>query len=446
MPGERAPTPTTIPDSAATPVAPTHLGRTRAVPTVDDPANRVLTRPFVLLCTFAFFNALAFQMLIPVIPLYLIYRGGAEWQAGFVMGSAALAALAVRPAVGYFADNVGRVPLLRFAAAIYLVMAAAYPLARSVATLMVVRVIHGFGLSAQSTGASTYAADIAPPLRRAEAMGLFGSSMNVATAIGPLLGVWMAKSYSYNLVWLLCGVASAAALVVALAMRDHVTPARRARSADTGHVATAPRVSGVGRFFSRDALYPSILGFFFTASFGAILSFLPVLTDHRGIGNPGWFFLPYAVTIVVTRVVAGRAADHWGRSTVLVPGMAALVIGMLVLAFGTSLSALFVAAAMYGVGFGTVHPTLMALVADRAAPGRLGVAMSTFSAAFDLGIGGGSLLWGGLVAFTDERGAFYGGAVAAAIGLAIVIVRLGPDRRTEARERAALAAQASASV
>lgn len=434
MPGEPASVPPAVADDAR---AAAGAPRVRAHASLDDP---VFTRPFVLLCAFAFFNAFAFQMLIPVVPLYLLDVGGAEWQAGLVMGSAALAALVARPAVGYFADNVGRVPLLRFAAAIYILMAAAYPLARTVTTLMVVRVIQGFGLSAQSTAASTYAGDIAPPRRRAEAMGLFGSSMNVATAIAPLTGVWLAKAYSFNLVWLACGIASTAALVVAIGMRDRVTPARRLPAGSPEHAAAPARATGIERFFSRDALYPSVLGFFFTASFGAILSFLPVLAERQGIGNPGWFFLPYAITIVVTRVVAGRAADRWGRALVLVPGMAALVIGMLVLAIGTDFAAMLIAAVVYGVGFGTVHPTLMALVADRAAPGRLGVAMSTFTAAFDLGIGGGSLLWGGFVAFSDERGAFYGGAVAAAIGLAIVIARLGRDRRTEAHERAAIAA------
>lgn len=395
-------------------------------PGAPEYADRILNRPFVLLCISVFFSAFAFQMLIPVIPLYLLAVGGEDWQAGLVMGAAALSALAVRPAVGYFADNVGRVPLLRFAALVYIVTAGLFPFARGVTSLLLVRVVQGFGLSAQSTAASTYAGDVSPPVRRGEAMGLFGSSINVATAVGPLTGVWLAKSYSFNHVWLLGGIASAVALVVALSMRDRVTRATRAAEA-----AGPLRATGMGRFFSREALYPSVLGLFFTASFGAIVAFLPVLAEHRGIGNPGWFFLPYAITIIVTRVVAGRASDRWGRSVVLLPGMGALAAGMLVLALSTGVSTMLLAAVIYGIGFGTVHPALMALVADRAAPGRLGVAMSTFSAAFDLGIGGGALIWGAFVAFSDERAAFYGGAVAAMLGLLVVAARFRRDRLAE---------------
>ena len=53
------------------------------------------------------------------------------------------------------------------------------------------RALHGFGLSNYTTGASTFMADIAPPRRRAEAMGLSAVSHDLGGIIGPAVGFWL---------------------------------------------------------------------------------------------------------------------------------------------------------------------------------------------------------------------------------------------------------------
>lgn len=382
--------------------------------TATQPRDKLLTAPFVLACAASFFNAFSFQLLLPVIPLYLLHIGGHEWQLGFIMGVTALTALLARPFVGYFADRVGRKPLLLAGPATYAVNAGLYALAQSVPPLMAARAVQGVGLSAVSTGSSTYVADLAPPTRRGEAMGLYGSSFNVASAMAPFTGAWLADAYGFGTVFLVSGATAVVSLLLALRLPEVMTRA----------AAAASRTRGIGgSLFSKDALLPSTLGIFFTATFGAIVTLLPVLSEREGIGNPGFFFLPYSITIILTRVVSGKASDRFGRVAVLVPGMLALSGGMVLIAATTSIWMFLAAAIVYGVGFGTVHPTLMAMVADRARPGQQGVAMSTFTGAFDLGIGGGSVLWGAIVVVSDERGAFLAAALMPLLGLALLGAR-----------------------
>ena len=112
------------------------------------------------------------------------------------------------------------------------------------------------------------------------------------------------------------------------------------------------------------------------------------------MGNPGIFFTVFAVTLVLVRALAGKLSDSRGRKAVIVPGMLIITLGLFVLSIANSFSLFIAAAFLYGLGFGLVHPTIMALLVDRVSDRTRGAAMGTFTAAFDLGIGLGSIVLG----------------------------------------------------
>ena len=186
---------------------------------------------------------------------------------------------------------------------------ALYPLARSLAPLLGVRSLQGARLSASSTAGSTMVADLAPPARRAEAVGIYGVAINVSSAIAPLLGATLAIGVGFNAVFLVAGVAAAIGLGFASLLPE---PAR-------------PPAAGPPRFtlVSRDALFPAAIALCLFPPIGVVLSYVPVLADEEGLGNPGLFFLPYSISLIVVRVLAGRFSDRHGRTTVLVPALLA---------------------------------------------------------------------------------------------------------------------------
>jgi MFS family permease len=86
-----------------------------------------------------------------------------------------------------------------------------------------------------------------------------------------------------------------------------------------------------------------------------------------------------------------------------------------------------VAAALFGLGFGSVLPTVQALAADRAHPLRRGTAMSTFSMGIDIGSSAGAML---LAPFA-QAGAYEAMWSAAAGSVLLgLLVYLGADRKT----------------
>ncbi len=57
---------------------------------------------------------------------------------------------------------------------------------------------------------------------------------------------------------------------------------------------------------------------------------------------------------------------------------------------------LILSAMLYGIGFGTVQPSLLAWAVNSAEPARRGSANATYFSAFDIGIGLGSVVLGNI--------------------------------------------------
>ena len=385
-----------------------------AVPRAAPPPP-LFTRHFRLLCVAAFFQMFSFQLLLPVMPLYLLEIGGSEAQVGLILGTTAGAALLFRPLTGWVADRYGRKPLLLAGSIDFAVSMALYPLSRSVAPLLGVRALQGAGLSATSTAGSTMAADLAPAARRAEAMGVYGVAVNVSSALAPLLGASLASGPGFGAVFLVAGLSAVIGLAFTSLLRE---PAR-------------PAADGPPRFslVSRDALFPAAVALCLFPPIGVVLSYVPVLAVAEGLGNPGLFFLPYSLMLIAVRIAAGRVADRFGRTAVLLPAIAALVAALAAIAAAGHVLVLLLGALLLGVGFGGAHPTVLAMAADRAPAGRQGATMSTLIGAFDLGIGGGSALAGACIALAGLRGVFLIAAAGPAAGALILIAAARRTRR-----------------
>ncbi len=341
------------------------------------PKNETLfTKNFVLtnLSTFALFTS--FYFLLITLPFYIQKLGGSESQIGYIIGVFTISAVFLRPFIGQEVDKRGRKKLLVAGIAVFLVSMVLYNYTKDVTSLLLLRILHGIGWGAATTAASTLIADIAPPSRRGEAMGIFGMSSNVAMAIGPVLSIMLLKAYDYPLLFAVCAGIALVSLLLALPISEEVV--------------IRPKTP----LFSKEALFPSALMFTISLTYGSIVSFLPLFQEKQGMANPGIFFSVFAVTLILVRALAGKISDIKGRKFVIVPGMIIITLGLWLVATADSLAAFLAAALLYGLGFGLFHPAMMALLVDRVSPQGRGAAMGTFTAAFDLGIGIGSIMMG----------------------------------------------------
>jgi predicted MFS family arabinose efflux permease len=106
-----------------------------------------------------------------------------------------------------------------------------------------------------------------------------------------------------------------------------------------------------------------------------------------------------------------------------VGGFSVALVGMIVMMSATSLVPLVIGGILGSAGSGLVVPTLTALAVDRARSERRGAALATHTAAFQVGQGGSSLLWGLLISWWGYQAMFLGGISMLVLGLLLLALK-----------------------
>ncbi|MBX9974849.1 MFS transporter [Cytobacillus firmus] len=344
-------------------------------------SEKIWSRDFVLILMSNFFIFLGFQMTLPTIPLFVEKLGGNDQLIGIVVGIFTFSALLLRPYAGHTLETKGRRFVYLTGLAIFVLSVGSFGFVNSLIFLFVLRIVQGFGWGFSTTASGTIATDLIPAKRRGEGMGYFGLSGNIALAFGPTLGLALAGVISFKLLFLICALLGLAALV--LSSRINYKQAEKQ---------SVPLKRW--DIYEKSALRPSFLLFFITVTFGGIASFLPIYSAQKGIGGIHWYFLLFAIALMISRTFAGRLYDQRGHQAVFLPGAVLILAAMFLLAWLPNSMIMYIAAILYGLGFGSVQPALQAWSVKEAPANRRGMANATFFSFFDLGVGIGAMVFG----------------------------------------------------
>jgi MFS family permease len=387
-------------------------------------AEKIWTRDFILILFANFFIFLGFQMTLPTLPLFVEQLGGNDQLIGFVVGIFTFSALLLRPLAGHSLESRGRGFVYIFGLSIFVLSVGSYAFAMSILYLFVMRVVQGVGWGFSTTASGTIATDLIPAHRRGEGMGYFGLSGNIAMAFGPSLGLILTSKVSFAVFFLICAGCGLAALILS----SRITYKKVERK-------PVKPSSGKLDFYEKSALQPSFILFFLTVTFGGIASFLPLYAADQHVAGIQWYFMIYAFGVLVTRTFAGKLYDTRGHQAVVIPGAILILAAMLLLAWLPNSLILFIAAILYGLGFGSVQPALQAWAIDTAPMHRKGMANATFFSFFDLGIGIGAMAFGQIGHLLGYRSIYVSSAVSVLLSMLIYFLTLLRNRSAGSLEQ-----------
>lgn len=131
------------------------------------------------------------------------------------------------------------------------------------------------------------------------------------------------------------------------------------------------------------------------------MSFIAVYGEELRLPQVGLFFLFNALTILLVRPIAGKIFDRRGPILVLIPSAIFVTASMLVLSYTTNMGMLIVSALLYGIGFGSIQPTLQAWMLRSASKEEYGDVNGMFYNSTDVGVSIGAILLGVIVTFTS---------------------------------------------
>jgi MFS family permease len=378
----------------------------------------LLSRDFIVLCFANFFYFGSFYFLLPTMPQYVDMLGGSAGQVGMVMGWFTLAAVAARPYFGKMVDRYGHKRFMLLGSIFFILFFILYIYIQSVALLYIARGAHGLAHACFMAASAAYIADIAPPHRRGEVIGIYGTSNIVAMALFPAWGSTLISTtgnFSY-----LFGLAAVAATICLFAVVF-------LREINKGSGKDYKPASVIELSKRRGVIVPSIALFGGATAYGAVFTFLPLFAPQRGLTDFGMFFTVYALSTIVSRVLVGKLSDRIGRRQLVMPFIALVALAVVLLPGLDSLAMLAAIGGLFGLGFGAFMPTLNALVVDYTPPQDRGSALGFFTSFMDLGITAGAVILGAAGNYFGFEIMFYMGSAAALAGLIIFALFLGPN-------------------
>lgn len=356
------------------------------------PHDSLWTRDFLLIAVVNFLIFSSWQTMPFVLPVYLQALGANDAALGWVTAVTTISALLIRPFCGAILDRFGRKGIFLAGIIFMGLTSITFEFIPFIGAILALRFIHGLAWGITSTASQTIASDIIPPKRFGEGMGLFALSASFALAIAP--GVSLELFDANGLTPVIVIAVGTLAIAFFLARFLRYQPIKKA----TG-------ISFKG-MIERDSILPSVIVFFLTACYGALVTFLAIHAAAQGVGNIGLFFTAYAIAVAVSRPLLGRIVDRRGYAILLLPGLALMVLALVLLSQANSTLLFILVALLYGSGFAACHSTLQTMAVASVAPERRGAANATFLIGFDSGIGVGSIISGLLVGALGYAGMY----------------------------------------
>lgn len=369
----------------------------------------------------AFASMFGFQMLLSVVPLYASEIGGGSTGAGATTGLFMFATVLAQIQMPWILRRFGYRSSLAAGIALLGVPAFLYVFSGTVSAVFGVTVVRGIGFGVVTVVFAALLAELAPPGRRGEALGLLGISITVPTIFGNALGLWIVANYGFAVVFVLGAAVPLLGVVSALAIRSAPEPEQERGAGFFAGLYRGPLLRVMVLFCSM------------TVAAGVVLTFLPLAKPGAGLFSATGALLLFGVSVTVFRWWAGRYADRSGNPGVLLfPGLVSAALGVAALSADGVL--LLLGAVLFGAGFGLLQNSTLLLTMERVSKKEYGLGSTLWNVAFDLGTGLGAFVFGFVIPLSGFSGAFYLCAALLIVTIAIIPLDRRMVRSAEAPE------------
>ena len=341
----------------------------------------------------------SFMVLTPLLPLYLSDTFNAEKDIiGLVLSGYAITALLIRPFSGYFVDTFPRKAVLLFFYGLFALLFGGYLVASSLILFAIVRTIHGAPMGAATVANSTVAIDVLASSRRAEGIGYYGLSNNLATAIAPTIGIFLWHwTGSYDAIFIVALVSGLIGWIINTTLRVRTRiPQQR------------PKLS-FDRMFLFAGWPEGISMACFSYSYGVVSTYVAIYAkESLGMeAGTGLFFTILCIGLMLSRLIGAHSLRQGAVVKNATHGVIVSLIGYLLFASVHQSWAMYLSALIIGLGNGHMFPAFQTMFINLASNSQRGTANGTLLTSWDVGMGLGITLGGLLSEAIGYDGAFW---------------------------------------
>ncbi len=343
----------------------------------------------------------SFMLLSPLWPLYLSETFGADKQTiGIVLSGYTLTTLLIRPFSGFLVDTLPRRIVLLVSYGLFCAFFLGYLAAGSLVMFAILRTMHGAPFGATTVSNSTVAIDVLHPSRRAEGIGYYGLSNNIATAISPSVALLIFGAFqNYDILFWSAFIVSAIGFAINFTLnlpKKETVPAKEKQPIS------------LDRFILLKGWSQGICMVCYALSYGILVTYIAIYGKNElGITNgTGIFFLLLSIGLILSRLVGNRTLRQGKIVENASIGVSIAVLGYLLFASVHNHWGYYGSALIIGLGNGHMFPAFQTMFLNLAPHTQRGTANSTLLVSWDIGMGLGILAGGSVAEHFGYHAAF----------------------------------------
>ncbi len=331
--------------------------------------------PLLPIFLIVFIDLLGFGLILPLLPYYAESFGASELTVGLLLASYSLMQFIGAPVLGRLSDRYGRRPILLISQLGTFIGFMILGFASALWMLFLSRVIDGISGANIST-AQAYIADVTDEKNRAKSFGLVGAAFGLGFIIGPAAGGFLSQ-FGYHVPAFFAAGLSLVTMILTFVMLPE--PERKSNSRREfsikalkkafGHPTIGILLTMVFTFGLAFAMFQTSFALFASARFGFNVQQTALVLTYVGI-----------LSVIMQLVVVKRVVKRLGENRSIVITLAALALGLGLMAAVQNPLMLIVVMPILSFGGGVSTPVLTSLISksvDRAeVGGMLGISTS----------------------------------------------------------------------
>lgn len=310
---------------------------------------------------------IAFNLLIPVLPLYAIEFDVTYGLIGLIIGMEGLGTLAGDVPAGMLLRRYGMKRTMQLGLLGVMISTGLLFAAQSVVLVIVLRFVAGFCRALYSVAQHTYLSEHVPVTGRGRAIAIYGGVMRLGKFIGPALGGAFALWFGLRESFLLFGVIVVLALLAATIFvpQEMVSVAAEREKTGKAHDSVGA-VLRANREILTVAGTAQLFGQMIRAGRTTLIPLFAADILGLDVGMIGLIVSIGAFMDMLMVFPAGVVMDTFGRKFAIVPCFGIQALGMLMVPFTGSAAGLIVAECIMGLSNGLGSGSMMTLGADLA--------------------------------------------------------------------------------
>ncbi len=364
--------------------------------------EKLWTKQFLIVSLINFMITLMFYLLIVTIASYAQSKYGASTStAGLVSSIFIIGSLIGRLGTGRVIGDLGTKKTLWTGLVFFTITSILYFAAFNIGLLIIIRLLQGIAVGIAGTATGTIIAQILPNTRKGEGIGYYSLSAILATAIGPFIGILLLKAENgFQWIFALNIVLSFVCLIIYAVVKIDVSLPKSSSQ-------PLEKSSLISKFIEPRALPISMVALLIGFSYSGVMSFLSFYAlEVDLVSAASYFFLIYAIVVIISRPFTGKLLDTKGANIVAYPCFVLFALGMFLFSQATAGWMLLLAAALMGFGYGNFNSIAQSVAVKVTPPHRFGLATSTYFILYDIGLGIGPFLLGFIVPYSGYRPIF----------------------------------------